>query len=71
MPMLFLSGTRDKLAELRLLESVCKNLGANATLHLLDTAEHGFKVLKRSRKTDEDVFVEMARVISEWVSQLD
>ena len=69
-PMLFLSGTRDKLAELRLLEPVCKKLGGIATLHLLDTAEHGFKVLKRSRKSDEDVFVEMARVISEWVSEL-
>ena len=70
-PMLFLSGTRDKLAELKLLEPVCKKLGDKATLHLLDTADHGFKVLKRSRKTDEDVFVEMARVISEWLTKLD
>jgi len=70
-PMLFLSGTRDKLAELTLLKPVCKQLGDNATLHLLDTAEHGFKVLKRSRKSTEDVFVEMARVINEWVSELD
>ena len=70
-PMLFLSGTRDKLAELELLQPVCEKLGDKATLHLLDTADHGFKVLKRSRKTDEDVFAEMARVINEWVSELD
>ena len=70
-PMLFLSGTRDKLAVLDLLEPVCENLGDKATLHLLDTADHGFKVLKRSRKSDEDVFVEMARVLSEWVETLD
>ena len=70
-PMLFLSGTRDKLAELKLLKPVCKKLGDDATLHLLDTAEHGFKVLKRTRKTEEDVFGEMARVINEWVSELD
>ena len=69
-PMLFLSGTRDKLASFELLEPVCEKLGDKATLHLLDTADHGFKVLKR-RKTEEDVFVEMARVVSEWVETLD
>ncbi len=67
-PMLFLSGTRDKLAVLDLLEPVCEKLD-KATLHLLDTADHGFKVLKR-RKTEEDVFVEMARIISEWTGSL-
>ena len=70
-PMLFLSGTRDKLGELDLLQSTCDQIGDKATLHLLDTADHGFKILKRSRNTDEDVFVEMARVINEWVSVLD
>ena len=70
-PMLFLSGTRDKLANLALLEPVCEKLGGKATLHLLDTADHGFKVLKRSRKSDEDVFVEMTRVVSEWVETLN
>ena len=58
-------------AVLDLLEPVCENLGNKATLHLLDTADHGFKVLKRSRKSDEDVFVEMARVLSEWIETLD
>jgi predicted alpha/beta-hydrolase family hydrolase len=69
-PMLFLSGTRDELAELKLLQSVCKKLGKRATLHLLDTADHGFRTLKRSRKSEEDVFVEMARVVSEWTAGL-
>jgi predicted alpha/beta-hydrolase family hydrolase len=69
-PMLFLSGTRDKLAELELLKPVCERLGGMATLHLLDTADHSFKVLKRSRKTDEDVFVEISRAIREWVSTI-
>lgn len=70
-PMLFLSGTRDKLAELNLLTPVCEKLGDKVTLHLLDTADHGFKVLKRSRKTAEDVFVEMARVVNTWIGKLD
>ena len=67
---LFLSGTRDKLGELDLLQPTCDGIGDKATLHLLDTADHGFKILKRSRKADEDVFVEMARGINEWVSEL-
>lgn len=70
-PMLFLSGTRDKLAKLELLALVCEKLGDKATLHLLDTADHGFKVLKRSRKSTEDVFVEMARVVKDWVGALN
>lgn len=67
-PMLFLSGTRDDLATLDLLRPVIDKLGA-ATLHLLDTADHSFKVLKRSRNTSEDVFVEAARTVREWMSR--
>jgi uncharacterized protein len=70
LPMLCLSGTRDELADLTLLKPVCKQLGKRVTLHLLDTADHGFRVLKRSRKSDEDVFVEMARVVRDWSSRL-
>ena len=68
-PMLFLSGTRDELAGLELLRPVCEKLEGKATLHLLDTADHGFKVLKRSRASEEDVFVEMARVVKGWLSE--
>ena len=70
-PLLFLSGTRDKLAEQKLLKPVCDRLGDKATLRWLDTADHGFKILKRSRKSDEDVFVEMSRAVVDWVSSLD
>jgi predicted alpha/beta-hydrolase family hydrolase len=69
-PMLFLSGTRDQLADLDLLRKVCEKLGRRATLRILDTADHGFRILKRSRKSDEDIFVEMARVVREWASRL-
>ena len=70
LPMLFLSGTRDELADLKLLRPVCKKLANRAALHTLDTADHGFRILKRSRKSEEDVFVEMARVVSEWAAKL-
>ncbi|MEO7538996.1 MAG: alpha/beta family hydrolase [Pyrinomonadaceae bacterium] len=69
-PMLFLSGTRDELATLELLQSVVKSLGQRATLYLLDTANHSYKVLKKTRVSNEDVFVEMARAVRKWVDKL-
>ncbi len=69
-PMLFLSGTRDELADLDLLRPVLEKLGNRASLHLLDTADHGFKILKRTRKSEEDVFAELARFVREWASKL-
>ncbi len=63
-PMLFLSGQRDKMADLNLLEPVVKKL-KHATLHVVDTADHGFRVLKR-RNTDEPVMEELARVTGKW-----
>ncbi len=68
LPMLFLSGTRDALAERGLLESVVAEL-ASAELHWLDTADHGYRVLKRTRTTDEDVFDEMARAAREFIDR--
>jgi predicted alpha/beta-hydrolase family hydrolase len=65
-PMLFLSGTRDELAERALLEPLVRSL-PNAKLHWLDTADHGYRVLKRTRASTEDVFDEMARVARAFV----
>ncbi|HEY9182170.1 MAG TPA: alpha/beta family hydrolase, partial [Gammaproteobacteria bacterium] len=60
-PMLFLSGTRDELAKRELLEPLVRSL-PNAKLHWLETADHGYRVLKRTRTSTESVFDEMARV---------
>jgi predicted alpha/beta-hydrolase family hydrolase len=65
-PMLFLSGTRDELAERRLLEPLVQSL-PNATLHWLDTADHGYRVLKRTRARKDSVFDEMAEVARAFV----
>jgi hypothetical protein len=65
-PMLFLSGDRDELAERTLLEPLVASLPA-ATLHWLDTADHGYRVLKRSRKRTDSVFDEMADVARAFV----
>ena len=69
-PMLFLSGTRDALNDLTLFRPVIKKLGTRATLHLLDTADHSYKILKKSRESNEDVFAEMARVTRDWAHSL-
>ncbi len=69
-PMLFLSGTRDAFADLALLRPVCQRLGKLATLHLIDTADHGYRIQKRVRKSGEDVFVEMAHAVSDWARKL-
>lgn len=66
-PMLFLQGTRDTLADLSVLRPVCKKLGARATLHILDGADHGFSVLKRSGRTDADVLDELVDVAATWM----
>ncbi len=69
-PMLFLQGTRDKLAELELLGPVCKSLGDRATLHVVDGADHSFQVLKRSRRSAEEVLEELAQSVESWAVRL-
>ena len=70
LPMLFLSGTRDALADLSLLEPIVTDL-VDATLHVLDTADHSFGVLKRSGHTEEDTYAEAASVAKEWIGTID
>ena len=65
-PMLFHSGTRDEFAKLDLWQPVVKKL-KTATLHLIETANHGYKILKKTRISAEDVFDEIARVTREWI----
>ncbi len=69
-PMLFLQGTRDKLADLDLLRPIVERLGARATLHVVEGADHGFDVLKRSGRTSADVLEELARATVSWAERL-
>lgn len=69
-PMLFLQGTRDSLADLGLLEPVIARLGPRAALHVIDGADHGFHVLKNSGRTDDGVLDELADAVSQWVERL-
>ena len=69
MPMLFLQGTRDTLAELTLLRPVCAKLGARATLQIIETADHSFHVLKSSGKSDAEVMRELAQTAGLWMGK--
>ncbi|HLX17648.1 MAG TPA: alpha/beta family hydrolase [Bradyrhizobium sp.] len=69
-PMLFLQGTRDTLAEVALIEPVVKALGPAATLHLVDGADHSFHVLARSGRNDREVLAEIIDAFADWISSI-
>jgi predicted alpha/beta-hydrolase family hydrolase len=65
-PMLFIQGTRDKLAEPQLIAPVVKRLGASATMHLVQEADHSFHVPARSGRNDRDAMREVVDTLSAW-----
>lgn len=69
-PMLFLQGTRDALAEWNLLESVVAHLGKPATLHGVSEADHSFHVLVRSGRNDREVMTEVLDAFAAWVEMV-
>lgn len=73
LPMLFLQGTRDKLADLELLRPLCDRLQVQGQigLHIIEGADHGFHVPKKSGRTDEDVLEELGEIVADWVSHLE
>ncbi|MGN6392487.1 MAG: alpha/beta hydrolase family protein [Gemmatimonadales bacterium] len=70
LPMLFLQGTRDDLADLGLITGVCERLGPRATLHVVDAADHSFAVLKRSGRSADEVLAELADTVVAWCRAL-
>ena len=69
-PMLFLQGTRDELADLTLLEPLVERLGTVATLKKIEGADHSFHVLARSGRNDREVLDELADTIARWTASL-
>jgi predicted alpha/beta-hydrolase family hydrolase len=69
-PMLFLQGTRDTLAELKLLQPVVKNLGKRATLHMAEGGDHSFHVLARSGRKDAEVMREICDATAAWIDTI-
>jgi hypothetical protein len=70
LPMLFLQGDRDQLADLALLGPICAQFSERATLHVVPTADHSFHVLKRAGRTDDQVLDELARTVADWSARL-
>lgn len=67
-PMLFLQGTRDALADLALVRATASHLGKRATLHVVEGADHSFHVLVRSGRSDSQVLQELADAMAAWMS---
>ena len=69
-PMLFLQGTRDDFADLKLLRPVVRRLGERATLHFFEGGDHSFKVLKSAGRTADEVMTELVATIDRWATKL-
>jgi len=69
-PMLFLQGTRDALADLDLVRPLCVSLGGRAELRIVEGADHSFRVPKRSGRSDAEVRLELADAIAEWTARV-
>ena len=69
-PLLFLQGTRDELADLPLLARLAERLGPRATLTLFDEADHSFHVPARTGRKDADVRAAMADALAGWVAKI-
>ncbi|MGE0553677.1 MAG: alpha/beta family hydrolase [Gemmatimonadales bacterium] len=67
-PMLFLQGTRDDLADLELIRRVTEPLGQLATVHVVEGGDHSFAVLKRSGRTNGEVMAELADAIAAFAA---
>jgi predicted alpha/beta-hydrolase family hydrolase len=69
-PLLFIQGTRDRLADLGLLRPVVEDLGERATLHVVEDADHGFGVTRRSGRTDDEALDEVAEAAVAWMARV-
>jgi len=68
-PMLFLQGSRDMLADLKLLKPLCRRLGKRAELFIVDGGDHSFHVLKSSGRSDDEVLKEVVEKVAEWMKK--
>src|ERR1700687_39339 len=66
-PMLFMQGTRDQLADLRLLQTLVGKLGARATLKLFQDADHSFHVPASTGRKDSEIKAEMSAAFADWL----
>lgn len=70
LPMLFLQGTRDDLADIATMRALCGELGERATLHEIEGANHSFELRKSAGRSDAEVRKVLASAIAEWIRPL-
>ena len=66
-PMLFLQGTRDALADLKLLQALVEELGTRATLELFQDADHSFHVPARTGRKDSEIMAHLLDALAGWI----
>jgi len=69
-PMLFLQGTRDPLADVKLMRALTRRLGVARALVLFQDADHSFHVPARSGRSDAEVEAEMLDALAAWIDAL-
>jgi predicted alpha/beta-hydrolase family hydrolase len=67
-PMLFLQGSRDALADLKLLKPLCRKLGKQSELIVIDGGDHSFHMLKSSGKSDDEVLGAVTKKTAAWMA---
>jgi predicted alpha/beta-hydrolase family hydrolase len=70
LPMLFLQGTRDRLAELPLLEPIVRSLGSRAELEIVPEADHSFAVPRRTKRSQAEILAGLAEAVARFASRL-
>jgi len=68
--MRFLQGTRDPLADLKLLRPVCRRLGGRAELQVIEGGDHSFRVPRRMGIPDEEIHKRLAARVRDWAERL-
>jgi uncharacterized protein len=69
-PMLFLQGSRDALADLKLLKPLCARLGKQVELFVVDGGDHSFHLLKSAGRSDDQALDEAALKVGSWISRV-
>jgi predicted alpha/beta-hydrolase family hydrolase len=70
LPMLFLQGSRDALADLKLLKPLCARLGKRVELFVIEGGDHSFHLLKSAGRSDDQALEEAALKVGSWISRV-
>jgi len=67
-PMLFLQGTKDLLAQLDLLRQTVAGLGARASLRLFEEADHSFHAPAKTGRKDAEILAQLLDAAADWMA---